>query len=113
MLRTSLQALSKVFPTVNFFKNTQVQNEIKETMLTLFRERLEQGVADMYGTYESQAQAQDKKVQDVEIGEATNFLGYIQAQKTSSLTGASQSNQASFMNTSFSTDISGEDDSNR
>ena len=41
MLRTSLQALAKVFPTVSFFKNQQVQNEIKETMLTLFRDKLE------------------------------------------------------------------------
>lgn len=52
MLRTSLQALSKVYPTVSFFKNQQVQNEIKETMLTLFRDKLEQGVADMYGMSE-------------------------------------------------------------
>ena len=49
MLRTSLQALSKVFPTVNFFKNQNVQSEIKETMMNLFREKLEQGVAEMHG----------------------------------------------------------------
>ena len=41
MLRTSLQALSKVFPSVSFFKNQQVQSEIKENMMNLFRDRLE------------------------------------------------------------------------
>ena len=44
-------------------------------MLTLFREKLEQGVADMYGM--TDAQNQEMKVQDVDMKEATNFLGYI------------------------------------
>lgn len=65
----------------------------------------------MYGM--TDAQNQEMKVQDVDMKEATNFLGYIQAQKTGgSLTGGSSpSSQASFMNSSFSTDdISGDED---
>ena len=38
MLRTSLQALAKVFPTVSFFKSQSVQSEIKETTMNLFKE---------------------------------------------------------------------------
>ena len=84
MMRTSLQALSKVFPSVSFFKNQQVQSEIKETMLNLFRDKLEQGVADMYGNTEASAQGQEKIVQEYDKDEATNFLGYISAQRTGS-----------------------------
>lgn len=49
MLRTSLQSLAKVFPTVSFFKIQSVHNEIKETIMNVFRDRLEQGVAELQG----------------------------------------------------------------
>ena len=112
MLRTSLQALSKVFPTVSFFKNNQVQSEIKETMMNLFRDRLEQGVAEMYGTNEPiEEKKKDIKVHEVNKKEASNYLGLIQAQKGGSL--ASSSSGSAFMNASFSTDISSEEDTSK
>lgn len=80
MLRTSLQALSKVYPSVSFFKNQNVQNEIKETMMNLFRDKLEQGVADMYGiSSDASKDSQDQRVHNVDTDEGANFLGYIQA----------------------------------
>ena len=105
MLRTSLQALSKVFPSVSFFKNQTVQSEIKENMMNLFREKLEQGVAEMHGLGEAQAK-EDQKVQDVDMNEASNFLGFMQAQKSGPL-GSSQSSP-SFMN--ISTEVSSGDE---
>jgi len=73
MLRTCLQALSKVFPSVGFFRNQTVQNEIKETMVNVFKDRLEQGVAEMYGLNDPSKPT----VSQVEKQEGSSFLGFI------------------------------------
>ena len=39
-----------MFPTVSFFKNQLVISEIKETVVNLFKDHPEHGLADMYGT---------------------------------------------------------------
>ena len=85
MLKTSLQALSKLFPTVSFFRNNSVLDEIKETSVALFKDTLEQGVAEMYG-HRSEVKDKEKKVeqkiQKAEIKRermGSNFLGFKQS----------------------------------
>ena len=57
-----------------------MQNEIKETMMNLFRDKLEQGVADMYGiSSDASKDSQDQRVHNVDTDEGANFLGFIQA----------------------------------
>ncbi len=47
-------------------------------MMNLFREKLEQGVAEMYGTSEPiEEKKKDMKVHEVNKKEATGYLGLI------------------------------------
>ena len=52
--------------------------------MSTFRQKLEQGVAEMYGLPEGKEGMQSEQVMhDVDSKEASNFLGFIQAQKSS------------------------------
>jgi hypothetical protein len=46
MARTVMQGFSKLYPNVKFFKNQQVIDEIRPTILNLFSERIEQEIKE-------------------------------------------------------------------
>ena len=81
MLKTALQALSRVFP-VQFFKNQDVINEIKFVMMGLFKERLEKGVSEIYGTTDiskGMSSPAQRKQQQKDAKNESDFLGYVKS----------------------------------
>ena len=106
LLKTAMQSQSKVFPTVLFFRNPAVLNEIKDAMMGLFRGRLDSGVNALLGARKTTKEDDIAKLREKELTDK-QFLGFVKKQQQQ--TGEKLSSGFHDMST-LSTNVTGADE---
>ena len=72
--------------------------------MNLFRDQLEQGVAEMYGLNDIK-ESDQQDLHEVDTQEGSNYLGFIQSQKSGGALSASTSSQPpSYFSDTYSTE---------